>query len=80
MHFQPRTRAAAPLNSLPGCEHCSGTLWPDITVPGRLPVWVCPSCATPMGRFWHRHDGPRCPLGHSRSLLTDPSGRRHICH
>ncbi|MDT0345900.1 hypothetical protein [Streptomyces litchfieldiae] len=61
------------------CDRCGRILWPDITVQGRPPMWVCPSCVAPQARFWHRHDGRRCPLGYPWPLQQDPAGRLFIC-
>ncbi|WP_159037098.1 hypothetical protein [Streptomyces specialis] len=63
----------------PRCDRCGKSLWPDITVQGRSPIWVCPTCATPAARFWHAHDGHHCPLGFPWPLHQDATGRQFLC-
>jgi hypothetical protein len=79
VRHDPREAAARYVPRLAPCQLCGRPLWPDITIQDRPPVWVCVTCTTPRARFWHVHDGGRCPLGHHRPLLTDSGGRRHIC-
>ncbi|GAA3883963.1 MULTISPECIES: hypothetical protein [Streptomyces] len=79
--FFPRHRAVPPLTlRQPACGRCGRALWPDVTVPGRPPVWACPFCGTPEGRFWHPHHGRRCPHGYPWPLLRDTPARLFICY